>query len=147
MPGYFKSMQWNACVHRQDLGLYSHPEEIGGNGVRNHVFSKRKNPLYQRLKGGSNLQRCIMQDSESNTLLMELSWPLSPPVKGCLTGLVVKTSTSGVEDPGFKSRLRRDFSGSNHNSGLKIGTPEATLPGAWHYRVSAGTGRPSVSTL
>ena len=30
---------------------------------------------------------------------------------------------------------------------LKIGTPVATLPGAWRYRVSAGTGRPGVSIL
>ena len=62
-------------------------------------------------------------------------------------GLVVKASTSRVEDPGFESRLRRDFSGSSHTSDLKIGTPVATLPGAWHYRVSSGTGGPSVSIL
>ena len=40
---------------------------------------------------------------------------------------------------------RRDFSGSSHASDLNIGTPVATLPGAWRYRVSAGTGRPGVS--
>ena len=39
------------------------------------------------------------------------------------------------------------FSGSSHTSDLKIGTPVATLPGAWRYRVSTGTGRPSVSIL
>ena len=65
----------------------------------------------------------------------------------CLGGLVVKASASGAEDPGFESRLRRDFSGSSHTSDLKIGTPVTTLPGAWHYRVSAGTGRPGVSIL
>ena len=64
-----------------------------------------------------------------------------------LVGLVVKVSASGAEDPGFESRLRRDFSGSSHTSDLKIGTPVTTLPGAWHYRVSAGTGRPGVSIL
>ena len=64
-----------------------------------------------------------------------------------LGGLVVKASASGAEDPGFKSRLRRDFSGSSHTSDLKIGTPATTLPGAWHYRVSAGTGRLGVSIL
>ena len=62
-------------------------------------------------------------------------------------GLVVKASASGAEDPGFESRLRRDFSGSSHTSDLKIGTPVTTLPGAWHYRVSAGTGWPGVSIL
>ena len=64
-----------------------------------------------------------------------------------LVGLVVKASASGAEDLGFESRLRRDFSGSSHTSGFKIGTPVATLPGAWHYRVSAGTGRPGISIL
>ena len=64
-----------------------------------------------------------------------------------LVGLVVKASASRAEDPGFESRWRRDFSGSSHTSVLNIGTPVATLPGAWHYRVSAGTGRPDVSIL
>ena len=64
-----------------------------------------------------------------------------------LAGLVVKTSASGAEDLGFESRLRRDFSGSSLTSDLKIGTPVATLRGAWHYRVSAGTDRPGVSIL
>ena len=77
------------------------------------------------------------------------SLSLSPPLPSshCLGGLVVKASTSGVEDPGFESHLQRDFSGSSHPSDLKIGTPVASLPGAWHYRVSAGTGRPGVSIL
>ena len=56
---------------------------------------------------------------------------------------MVKASTS--EDPGFDSRWRRgDFSGSSHTSGLRIGTPVATLPGAWFCRVSAGTGHSGV---
>ena len=58
---------------------------------------------------------------------------------------MVKASASGAEDPGFESRLRRDFSGSSHTSDFKIGTPVAILPGAWRYRVSAGTGRPGVT--
>ena len=60
---------------------------------------------------------------------------------------MVKAYASGAEDPGFESRLRRDFSGSSHTSDLKTGTQVATLPGAWRYRVSAGTGRPCVSIL
>ena len=39
------------------------------------------------------------------------------------------------------------FSGSSHTCDLNIGTPVATLPGAWRYTVSAGTGRPGVSIL
>ena len=53
-----------------------------------------------------------------------------------LVGLVVKAPTLGAEDPGSKSCLQRDFSGSSHTGDLKIGTPVAILPGAWHYRVS-----------
>ena len=65
-----------------------------------------------------------------------------------LVGLVVKASTSRAEDPGFESRLRRDFiSGSSHTSDLKIGTPVATLPGVWCFRVSAGSGWPGASIL
>ena len=40
----FESVRWNACVHRLDLGLYSHPTEFWGNGVRTHVNSKGKMP-------------------------------------------------------------------------------------------------------
>ena len=39
------------------------------------------------------------------------------------------------------------FSGSSHMGDLNIGTPVAALPGAWRYRVSDGTGRPSVNIL
>ena len=49
--------------------------------------------------------------------------------------------------PGSNPACARIFSGSNQTSDLKIGTPVATLPGAWRYRVSAGTGRPGVSIL
>ena len=64
-----------------------------------------------------------------------------------LVGLVVKASASRAGDPGFESRWGGIFSGSSHTSDLKTGTPVATLPGAWRYRVSTGTGRPGVSIL
>ena len=64
-----------------------------------------------------------------------------------LPGLVVKASASGPKDMWFESCLRRDFSGSNHTSDLKIGTPVAALPGFWHYMASAGTGRSGISIL
>ena len=64
-----------------------------------------------------------------------------------LVGLLVKASASGVADPGFESHLRLDFSESCPKSDLKIDTPLATLPGAWHYRFSTGTGRSSVSIV
>ena len=70
------------------------------------------------------------------------------PSKDLLVGLVVKVSASRAEDSAIDSLLRRvDFSRSSHTSDLKIGTPVATLPGAWRYRVGAGIGWPSVSML
>ena len=35
----------------------------------------------------------------------------------------------------------------NYDSDLKIGTPVATLPDAWRYRVGTGTGRPGANIL
>ena len=54
-------------------------ERFFGNGVRTHVNSKGKNPVYRRLRGGSNPRRCITKDSEPNALLTELfRLPLPP---------------------------------------------------------------------
>ena len=64
-----------------------------------------------------------------------------------LAGLVVKASTVGAEDPGSNPACDGIFPGSSHTGDFKIGTPLATLPDAWRYRVSAGTGRPAVSIL
>ena len=58
-----------------------------------------------------------------------------------------KASASRAEDPGFDSRLRRDYFRGRVIGDLKIGTPVATLPGAWRYWVRAGTGSPDVSIL
>ena len=77
---------------------------------------------------------------------MQLSEQMVPEIR-CLAGLMVKVSTSRAEVPGFESRLRQNFSGQSQNSDLKIGASVATLPGAWHCRVSAGTSQPSVSIL
>ena len=74
-------------------------------------------------------------------------WVVELCVEYMCVGLVVKASASRAEDPGFESRLRRDFFGVSHTSDFKIGTPVAALPGTWHYSVSAGTGRPGVSIL
>ena len=48
---------------------------------------------------------------------------------------------------GSNPACARTFPGLSHTSDLKIGTPVATLPYAWRYRVSAGTGWPGVSIL
>ena len=61
---------------------------------------------------------------------------------------MVKASASRAADPGFDCRLRRgDFFGWSQTSELRAGTSVVTLPGAWRYRVRAGTGWPGVSIL
>ena len=65
----------------------------------------------------------------------------------CLVGLVVKHLPQEQKIPGSNPACAGIFSGSSHASDLEIGTPVATLLCAWRYRVSAGTGWPSVSIL
>ena len=55
----------------------------------------------------------------------------TPLLSWQVVGLAIKASSSRAEDPGFESHLRLDFSGSSYTSDLQIGTPAATLPGAW----------------
>ena len=61
---------------------------------------------------------------------------------------LVVVSPWRVADPRYDSCfLCGDFYGSSPTSDLKIGTPVATLPDAWHCRVSAETGWPGISIL
>ena len=78
MSRSFESVQWNACVHRLDLGLYSHPKRVWGNGVRTHVKSEGKIPW--------NPRRCTKQDSEPNTLSTSYSGPQNVETKSLLAG-------------------------------------------------------------
>ena len=64
-----------------------------------------------------------------------------------LVGLVGRRPPRERKIPGSNPACDGIFSGSSHTSDLEIGTPLATLPGAWRYRVSAGTGLPGVSIL
>ena len=64
-----------------------------------------------------------------------------------LVGLVVRRAPRERKVLGSNPACAGIFSGSSHTSDLKNSTPVATLPGAWRYRVSTGTGRPGVSIL
>ena len=78
-------------------------------------------------------------------------WPVrcqnSVPGSDRLVGLVVRRPPRERKTPGSNPACAGIFSGSSHTSDFEIGTTVATLPGTWHYRVSAGTGRPGVSIL
>ena len=75
------------------------------------------------------------------------SWLFLSMVLLCAWASMSLLSALRAKDPGFESRLRRDFCGSSYTSDLKTGTPVATLPGAWRCRISDGTGWPGVSIL
>ena len=80
MSGSFESVRLNACVHRLDLGLYSHPKEFWGNGVRTHVNSKGKFPSTgaseQDQTHDSTSRRTVSPThSETSTLPTELFRP------------------------------------------------------------------------
>ena len=71
MSGSFESMRWNACVHRLDLGLYSHPKEFWGNRVRNHVNSKEKIPS---TGGSEDVRTCIAASCRMSPTHYRLSY-------------------------------------------------------------------------
>ena len=74
------------------------------------------------------------------TLPLLTQWPSNR-----LVGLVVRPPPRERKIPGSNPACGGIFSGSSHTSDFKIDTPVATLPGAWRYSVSAGTGRPGAS--
>ena len=86
---------------------------------------------------GSRHNRCLSMQTEVRT----------GNVVDRLVGLVVRRPPRERKIPGSNPACAGIFSGSSHTNDLKIGTPVATLPGAWRYRVSTGTGRPGVSIL
>ena len=67
-------------------------------------------------------------------------WLMRPP-------RVVRRPPREWKIPGSNPACAGIFLGSSHTSDFKIGTPVATLPGAWRDRVSAGTGWPNISIL
>ena len=81
-------------------------------------------------------------------VLSVVAIPGFSPLLDRLFGLVVQASASRAgRSPGSNPTCAGIFSGSSHTSDLNIGTPVATLSGAWRYRASAGTGWPGVSIL
>ena len=82
-------------MHRLDLGLYSHPKELGGGG------------------GGSSLpgKKSSEEDGTHNAASSRTASPTHYQLSysGPRQDLIV--CASRAEDPGFESRLRRDFSG------------------------------------
>ena len=71
MSGSSESVRWSACVRRLDLGIYSHPTEFGGNGVRNHVNTEGKIP-------STVTGRPSSEPPVEEIFPLELTWVLTP---------------------------------------------------------------------
>ena len=91
MSGSFESVRWNACEHTLDFGLFSHPKEFWGNGVRAYVNSNSKGKKALSTGrggwGGISPEEDGTHDAASsrtaspNTLPTELFRPLAPSVE------------------------------------------------------------------
>ena len=94
ISGSFESVRWNACQHRLDLGLYSHPKEFIGNGVRTHVNSQGKNPLpgNQRWIEPMTLHEAQQQAPYTTNWAIPVPTSLSIEKQGCEQILVPNPS-------------------------------------------------------
>ena len=120
------------------------PDEMSGHALAGYL-SEVSDPL---ICTPSKFCLYLPTPSLSLCLSATVSLPPSlPPSLDRLVGLVVRRPPRERKIPGSNPACAGIFSGSSHTSDSKIGTPAATLPGAWRYRVSAGTGRPGVSIL
>ena len=108
------------------LGLVG-PVSVNCGWVRWQVWSATSFKVWRQVKLSQQIRACLALDR--------------------LVGLVVRRPPREWKVPGSYPACAGIFSGSSHTSDLNIGTPVATLPGAFRYRVSTGTGRPGVSIL
>ena len=108
--------------------------------------SARWNACVQRLDLSLYSHPKVFWEWSQNLCLLQGKNPLYLRLNH-LVGLVVRRPPQERKVPGWNPACAGIFSGSSHTSDLNIGTSVATLTGASHYRVSAGTGRPIVSIL
>ena len=112
---------------------------------------RRHLELKLKLKLNPTKAACTISFSVGHLPSSPLSTPPPPPPPFVssrrLVGLVVRRLPRERKVPSSNPARAGIFSGSSHTSDFKIGTPVATLPGAWRCRVSTGTGRPGVSLL
>ena len=137
---------------------------VWGNGVRNHVNSKGKIPSTRDSEEVWARNAASPRTASPKRYQLSYSGPvwglkqeaISLKITSCsslllfadrLVGLVVRRPPRERKIPGSNPACAWIFWGSSHTRDLKIGTPVATLPGAWRYRVSTETGRPGVSIL
>ena len=91
MSESFESVRWNACMHRLDIGLYSHLKEFWGNGVTANCKGKIPSTGKILNRGGWIPRRMFRQDSEPNRLPTSYPGPQSPYVVPRLGGYALSS--------------------------------------------------------
>ena len=104
---------------------------------------KRDSNPHNSIDGKLGKQTVTPRVAPQNRLLLLLWMPhpfTLPPRWPCGYGVRLESGRSRVRIP-----LAPEFLGGRHTSDVETGTQVTTLPGAWRYRVSAGTSRPGVN--
>ena len=83
--GSFECVRWNACVHRLDLGLYSHPKEILGNGVRTILSPWEKSSLPEKFSSEEDQTH----DDASSTTASPTRYQWAIPAPQTCTNLLI----------------------------------------------------------
>ena len=94
VSGSSESAWWNAIVHRPDLGLYSHPKEFLGYGVRTYVNSKWKIP-----STGSSEEDRTHDAASRRTARPTYYWAIPAPDTLFLSHPFIPTSTLPAKLP------------------------------------------------
>ena len=153
-PSMHNPQRWNVNTSMAGLKMVTYAK-ISPKGIAGELEGEEENHcsacVWPKM-GGQNRWNNVGEICTLKFTTHHLSFSLPPPSVSfpphsshfpcCLAGLVVKASILRAEYSGFEPHLWQDFSGSSHTSDFKIGTPVAT-----HYKVSIGTGRPSVNFL
>ena len=82
--GSFESVRWNACVHRLDLSLYSHPKEFLGEWSLNPCLLQGKNPLCRKISPEEDRTHDTV-DSEPKHYQQAIPAPVLPSVVSSCT--------------------------------------------------------------
>ena len=157
IPAYWELLSCVCCFTSLQQGSVSQGPICSDRCMRSHTETEVADQTYHLIQSqftdtgpaGTSAEpmtpRRYTESNDGHSLLRH-TWAEDKVLHtaDCPVGLVVKASASGMAELGFKSGFRcGNFSRSARTGDLKLGTPVATLPGAWHFRVSPGTGWPA----
>ena len=105
MSGSFESVQWYACVHRQDLGLYSHLKEFWWNGVRTHANSKEKSCLPENISSEEDRTHNTASSRTVSPTHYQRAIPAPNQISISQTQSPGNTRTKGMVSNGLQAQL------------------------------------------